>query len=319
MTENNFGNPPLPEPRQNGDAQTPPVPQPGPPPAPGAYDMGGVPQPPAPGYQNQNQPQYPAAPGYPVAQGDFQGAYPAEYAAYGVQQAAPPNAFALTWGALWFSQWKPWVGKPTEVTDRSDKIVETTGNKWMTWLLTYILNSLVWAIAITALLGRSFVFNVDPFGLGGNSFGHSPSGGTLVIVFFWVLLFAFVAYILRALGLWWSLRVGGKDISFHSVNRLYASTKMLVWFPTVILAFFALTGIFQVLEIATVWTMGIGLGVAILTQISLFLVSLREVRTAESSLSTFKWYMIFFAGSTLSYCAITLAFSLLSLVFGALM
>ena len=316
MTEGNFGNPPLPDPRQSGGAQIPPVPQP-PGPHPGAYDPASVPQPPVPGYQGQ--PQYPSAPGYPVQQADFQGAYPADYAAYGVQQAAPPSAFALTWGALWFSQWKAWSGKPNEVTDRSDKVVEATGNKWITWLVTYIMNSLVWAIAVAALSGTATSSIASALG-GFGGFGYyGPSFGSLAIVFFWTLIFAFAAYLLRSLGLWWALRTGGREVSFHDASRLYASTKMLVWFPTAILAFFALTGIFRVLSISLFWAMAIGFAVATMTQVVLFLVSLREVKAAEPAPSTFKWYMIYTAGAGLSYCGIAVAFGIFSQVLGVLM
>lgn len=298
-----MSNVPPPPPPPDGDAENVT-----PPPPPGQWA-------PAPGSEQYPSQQYPQAPQLYQTPPPY-GAAPQNYPPQAPSQSWPskPNAFGLAWNALWFNQWRAWAGKPLEVTERVDEVERRTGNAWIVWALTLGLNALLMALSLLALalagidtLVTSFA---SPFG-----YGYGYSGGQLVALFFFAFFLWSGGYVLRGLGTWWSLRAAGRDVTFNQAMTLYASAKTLVWFPLAIFAVLAFVRFFAAVPDAILWAVFGAMAVAGLSQITLFLLGEREVRQSENAPTPFKWYMVYSAGTLLSYGAIGIVFSVFGRVF----
>lgn len=286
------------------------------PPAPAVPDV----PPPPPGYGAQAQfgANYPVQPEVPAA--DYsqqipQGTYIPQ--PYGLQQqpVAPPapSAFGLTVSALWFAQWKAWSGKPEEVVHYADRVEQQTGNRWMAWFLTTLLNSLL--VGVAWIVFADFRNTLLPFGGFGSSYYSSEP---TVLIFFWAVFAWFAAYLFRGLGVWWSLRAAGSEVGFGRAMTIYSAAKSLLWFPLAIFVFLALARVFVGAPQLILCAVFVAVAVGVLSQVVLFLTSKREADAAGAGASAFKWYIIYTAGAALSYSGALFVGYLLLLFFGAL-
>lgn len=301
-----------------GYAASAPVP-PGPPtPAGQPYvppaSAGGYPQTP-PAYQQPPAAGYPQAPagGYqqPPAAGYQQ---PGQYAApYGAAAPVGPNAFGEACKAIWYAPAKIWKSKPLEALDIGVGVGEKTGNSWILWLITFLLNSFLGAVAITATwawgvtkaVGLASGWASDLLGID-MGYYWSLNFGDIFLVFLLYFLLIVGALFLRAVTLFWTQRTCGVRVSFGQVLTSYATSQTLFSLPLAVVALLGLAtlNIYLLPFIAIFWA-----GLLLMADLFNYVATLRPGGHRTYPLVSYAWFTVAWGVMTM------LLFFILSLIF----
>lgn len=239
---------------------------------------------------------YPTAAPYPAAgqvPGQIPGQAPGYVPAPGQMpmQMVPagPSAFGLTWKAIWESPWKIWAGKSLEAFDMGQAPQRLTGNSWMMWLMTFLLNSLLAAFTLMAA-ARSSIGFIDNFisEITYGYRGYEISTGQYFQIFLVGLLGYFAFLILRVLALLITHRIYGAHTSFNETANYFASAQTLMWMPLAVLWLATLVSSSGLSLIVFLFFMGMML----MTEITTYISVLKAGPHRASPITGYTWFTV---------------------------
>ena len=259
-----------------------------------------VPPPPAaqtmpPGYAQQPyQPQGTPLPPQPAPLPQYSREQEFLQRPYATEPKAGPSAMALIWRAIWDIPLTVWRGRPLDGLDQAHQVKEKTGNSWMVWVVTLVVNVVLMAITVTAMAGRSYramsswVPTQDPM-QGSHAVFPALNLGQLIVLF----LASAVAFTLvlaaRAFSLYLTQRVAGAVVSFTRVATSFAGTQMVYTLPLAVVALLALLGgLPAVFPVVLILAAGLG----IMVEVFNYLAVLKEGPHRFSPLVPFAWFTV---------------------------
>lgn len=250
-----------------------------------------LPEPPQTAPAGYAQPTGPAQPGSPVPP---QGSYPPPAmgapAPQPIMAPAGPSPFGMTWSAIWNGPWKIWSGKSLEALEMGQAPQRVTGNSWMMWLMTFLLNSILCGLILAtsgqqaASLANGYMYEYIPWASMGITYGF----GEFVQLFFFGLLLSFAYLTLRVVALMFTNRIYGSQTTYSETANYFASAQTLLWLPLGILWLTALIGIPGLMPFVTLFI----IGMTFMAEITTYVGILKSGPHRASPITAYTWFTV---------------------------
>ena len=170
----------------------------------------------------------------PVGQAQYAPGQP-PYQGYGPPVPARPSAFGITMRGIVDAVKHIMRSDPDKALETPDLVASATGNRNMTWLLTFAAGSLVTGGLCASFLGGIFGLagNLSPFG---SQYIYDIGAGVVVTALFVGITICFASFLLQAVTVKWTAATRQTHIPFSDAANIVATPQAVV-VPVMVLVF----------------------------------------------------------------------------------